>query len=352
VTDALTVAVASVAIGVSAAAAWLHWPRPPAMEAERWFKSILATLWRGRVEAEGGGADSWERAVIRFVPWHPAGRSPEVKVAAAAYGSGAPVEGERALVDALAALPPGQARWDYLYREDQRGVAARLADPRSLGPFYDPARTLGPGASWDELAGWAAGDPRFGEAIHRRCPARWALIGEAPVLDALARVLGPRAERVDLASRPLASVAPAAADRFVVIAAGPWAVDALKALYEGPELRDRLIALVAIGGRLRGPEVDDWMGAHFGHDPLDTERHRTTPYAAIQWFDPEVLPPGVTGAPLESMRFPEPGGSPGPSAIAAIDLGPLPVDPELPLDLVARAVVAWVACDALTRGSG
>jgi hypothetical protein len=291
--------------------------------------------------------------VIRFVPWHPAGRLPERKVAAD-VAPGAGVEGERALVELLAGLPAGRARWELIYEQAEAGIAARLADPRELGSAYDPAFRLGPEATWDALAAWGAGDPAFLEVIARRMPARWLLIGEDRVLVALAAVLGERA--LATAASAMKDAVPAHGDRMVVVAAGEGAMAALRVLADDPDLRDRMLCFVAVGGTLRGVPgtgagvaLDDWMGAHFGHDALDTEMHRSTPYAALQWFDKDTLPPGLPGVPLETMRFPEPAGQAGASAIAAIDLGVLPAVPDLPAEAVARALVAWVACDAASR---
>ena len=46
-TDPLSLSLAGTAAVVAIAAGWLAVPRPPSLDAERWFKVILATLMRG-----------------------------------------------------------------------------------------------------------------------------------------------------------------------------------------------------------------------------------------------------------------------------------------------------------------
>lgn len=378
-TDPLTLGVASAALALAAAGLWLHRPVAPDLDAERWFKVMLATLLRGEIEAAGGDVGAWERAVVRFVPYHPAGRLPERKVAAPSLALLGPtvIPGERALIDALAALPDAPSRWARMYDTDEAALGARLDDPADLGPAYDPARWLGPDGGWDALAAWGGGDGGFRAAVTRRLgPARWVLVSGAPsaapdVIGALAAELGDRAVAVPWRGAAPAEAATtlidvlrdasaAAEDRVVVVAAAEGAHVALRALAEAPPLRDRVVAVVAIGGVLRGrpgddgpygtAAVDDFMGHVFTHAALDTEARRTTPYVAVQWLDRRAEPPGAFGLPLEAMRFPAPGDVLAASAIEAVDIGPLPADPELPTRQVARALVAFVAGWVASRG--
>ncbi|MEM6925835.1 MAG: hypothetical protein AAF602_02815, partial [Myxococcota bacterium] len=91
----------------------------------------------------------------------------------------------------------------------------------------------------------------------------------------------------------------------------------------------------------------DWMQGNFRTKTLETDVVRLTPYFALQWLDRSVEEPGIVGLPLASMRFPEPEHDASAQTVEVVDLGPLPADDGLPLDLVARALVvcvsAWVA---------
>ncbi len=361
-TDPLTLLVAVVAIGTAAVAAWLHQPRPPELEAERWFKVWLATRLRGRVEAAGGDADAWTAEVLRFVPFHPAGRHPEGKVASPHTWRPADawLEGEESLVQRLAALSSPRERWTLLYDRDERGLEARLADPVTLGPAYDPGRILGPGHSWDAVATGG-----LTEALAARIGARWVLVDgrEASGPDLLA-ALGaqlPASVRVPWSDGDLDAtverthvllqgLVPSPADRLVVVGAGLGIQVVLRVLVRDPGLRDRVIAVVSVGGVLAGmPDeegalgqaaVKDWMARWFGHDTLDTDALVPTPYLSLQWWDPEVEPPGVAGLPLASARWPTPRAvADVPASIAPTELGLLPADPAIPLDAVAESLV-------------
>lgn len=369
-TDPLTLAVAALTLGLALVTGWLHLPRVPELDGERWFKLMLATLLRGSVEAKDGDVAAWERSVVRFVPYHPAGRWPERKIEDPVLAPGPSAPGERPLVEALAALPRGR-RWEHLYDTDPVGIEARLADPLDLGPAYDLARVVG--ADWDALAAWGAGDPAFGTALRRRLPLRWVLVrGSATPLDLVGALRDELEDAIEVpwdADRGLdAGVAavvaamkgatPDPADRLVLVGEAEGALLVLKALRGEPMLRDRVLGVVAVGGLLAGrpeegsfgePAVRDWMEAHFGHDALDTEMMRATPYASVLWLDRSADPPGIVGLPLALQRFPPPRGEPGASSVETVDLGPLPTDPELPLPLVARALWAWTVAWIATR---
>jgi hypothetical protein len=59
VTDPITLGAASLALGLAAVAGWLHLPRTPDLDAERWFKTMLATVLRGAIEGGGGDVEAW-----------------------------------------------------------------------------------------------------------------------------------------------------------------------------------------------------------------------------------------------------------------------------------------------------
>jgi hypothetical protein len=309
---ALTVAAALVAAGI----AWVQWPRPPALDGERWFKVTLATLLRGRVEAEGGDADQWERTVVRLVS------------------------------DAF------------------------LDDPDELGPVYDPQTYFGPGFGWDAVARDANADA-LRAALGRVLPARWILVegrsdrSTGPtVLPSLLAVL-PDALVVpfgDGAPEALDAIATAAApdtgDRLVLAGEEAGVARIMRVLHANAELRDKVAAVLSIGGVIGGRYDEDgpygraasaeWLSASFVQRELETDVVRLTPWLAVQWRDPDVQPPGLRGLPVEAQRFP----TPDPEGATAqtmevVDLGPLPVDPALDPALVARALVTvttlWVA---------
>lgn len=377
-TDPLSITLAVSAAVVAIAAGVLHWPRPPALDGERWFKVALATLLRGEVEARGGTVDEWEAAVLRFVPYHPAGRLPERKVVnpAAARLPGALLEGERALLDALARRSTPSERWRLMYDEDPAGVDARLDDPADLGPAYDPAAALPGGDGWEALAAWGRGDPGFLERLIRRFPARWVLVDgrEARrvgpgLLDALDGLLDDtvRVPWRDLPVRDAVSALLAdlraqlsSRDARLVLAAEEAGIAlVLRALAEAPDVRDQVHAVLSVGGVIGGrpgeegpfgeAEAADWLGAHFGQEALDTEVVRLTPYLAVQWLDRQAPVPGAGDLPLAAQRFPDPREDATVDTIEVVDLGPLPVDPELPREQVAKALVTVVTCWVLSR---
>ncbi|MBW1880538.1 MAG: hypothetical protein JRI25_03975 [Deltaproteobacteria bacterium] len=368
-TDPLTLTVAGAALGVAALACWYSLPNPPDLDGERWFKLILATLLRGQVERETGDAGDWEARVLRFVPYHPGGRLPEQKVSDPEHyrPPGLSVPGEVALVEALARIEDRAGRWKRMYDEDDAAIEARLQDPAEMGAAYDTARHLGPGGSWDDLADWGAGDAiAFREVLVRRLSARWVLVdgGEGPwppLLDALAGELGDLAVRV---SQPEGSPEEAASvlrdamedpleelsDRLVLVVTGPAIHLVLRALVDAPGLRDRLLAVVSVGGVVMGREgeLTDWMGRWFNAAAFDTEMNRVTPYLHLTWYDRETEPPGIPRLPIAATRFPQPEAG-ALSSIEVVDLGVLPADPELPLDQVARALWTLTTLWVYTR---
>jgi hypothetical protein len=367
-TDPVSLGLAALAAALAAGVTWVQLPRTPHLEGERWFKLTLATLLRGKVEQQRGEAADWEREVRELVPYHPAGRWPERKISnpvAHALPSAA-LPGEHALLEALAARSEPAARWAWLYDEDPAGLDARYSDPAELGPEYDWSE-LGQGASWDTLAAWGTGDTTFRTALLRAVPARYVLFEGRPdkragpsVLDAMVSELeaaGQPAVRVPWgqtaqASEQVRGVCPQLSDRAVLVAEEAAVIELLRVLQQDAELRDRVSAVVSVGGVIGGrtdepgpygeATCQDWLGAHFTQNELDTELVRLTPYMAVQWLDRRAWPPGVPGLPLAHSRFPEPRSDVPIDTIESVDLGPLPADRPVPVELVARALLAVV----------
>lgn len=366
-TEPVAVAVAVLAAILWATASWLNRPSAPDFDAERWFKVLLATVLRGEVEAAGGDAGAWEARVKAVVPYHPLCRDADRLLGNPSAGVpvGAPRPGERPLIDALAALPAGRARWARLFETDA-SLDALLEDPAELGPAYDPARAIGPGMDWEAVAAIGTGDRRLVEALTRRLAARWLLIDgpgvAASPIDALASALGAAATIVqwtpDDLGRTLAAHVPNASDRAVVVAVGdavPWL---MRALLAEPTLRDRTLAVLSIGGVVRGwpgrPGVTgeasqtEWLEGKFRPDVLDTERARATPWIAMQWADPDAEAPSAAGLPVASQRFPVVADVAAVSAIDVVDLGVLPS--TAPPGPVSAALITITGLLALTAG--
>lgn len=364
--DPVSLVLAALAGVVALAIGWLQFPRPPALDGERWFKVALATTLRGALEPRG--VEVWEEAVIRQIPYHPAGRFPERKLSnpVAAALPGAALPGEIALLEALARRSDPEERLRYLYEEDVEGVDARLTDPVDLGEDY-AFGAFGPEGTWESLAAAGAGDERFVAAARRSVAARWVLVEGRlerrvgpPVLDALARLL-PDATRIPFGaelSAILEPLLPQVSDRVVLVAEEAAVTDVLHLLVEDLGLREHVLAVVSLGGVIGGrtdedgpygeAKCQDWLGAHFRQTELDTDVVRLTPYFALQWLTHGVWPPGVPGLPLQASRFPEPDATDAPViTVEAVDLGLLPTDRDLPADAVARALIAvvcgWVA---------
>lgn len=351
--DAGPLAVSGLAVLVAGVASVLHWPRAPSLDAERWFKLMLATLLRGEVEQRGGSAADWAERVIAFVPYHPAGREPERKVGhpATAELPGAALAGERALLEALAKRPTHAARWAYLYDEDEAGLASRLDDPEDLGAAYEPATALGPGASWDALAAVGAGDHGLLDAALSKLGAVWVTLsaprdGVPDVLTAL-HALVPGALAFAANDDALgASLAAIEASSLVLVTEGDGAQPVIAALGASPPLRDRVAAVVLVGPVVGGtPARDDWFTAHFAHAALDTELVRLTPYFGVAWLDRGDASLGGAGVALHHQRLPEPAGRGlSDDFVQSVDLGVLPLRDDLPVGQVARALALFVAC--------
>ena len=358
---------------VAVLAAWFHVPRVPELDAERWFKVILATMLRGRAEQENAGADDWADRVLREVPYHPAGRFPERKVTAPEtwVPVGAYLEGEQALIERLRGLPDPIARWRCMYLEDEPGLNARLSDPSDLGPAYSFDAMLGGVDGWAAIARAGADDVSSLRKLVERMSAVWVLVEgrgdrEAPSLlaslaehiGAPVRVIAHDEGQQDLPSSLLDSLQDEAA--VIVVGEDLGALRALKSLAERPALRDRVEAVVAISAPFGGvaghaqfetSAVEDWMGAWFGHDTLDTDRVWPTPYLSMQWVDVSAQRPGLPSLPIQEARFPAPR-SGALQMLEVLDLGPLMVGAHPPVALIAASLLAVTSGFVLTRRAG
>lgn len=362
-------------------AAWLQLPRNPELDGERWFKVVLATLLLGEVEAEEGSEALWTERVLRWVPYHPAGRLPERKVVQPLFDPpGKRLPGEQALQEKLAALKTLEERWSWLYDQDEAGVHARLDDPFELGEAYDPARILGSKLGWDALTRWGAGNRELAEVLARRTDARWialegpeaSLVGPS-LLDALEAELpaihrlrwddlggaGGLDRRVEATDAAIRALPEGADERLIFVVEGDAATVLLRVLKDDAPLRDVTFAVLSLGGNVRGRpaetgpfgarDAEDWLERWFTLDHFDTELVRLTPYLSVQWLDRSASVPGSGGLPLEAQRFPEPKIVKVERTIEAVDLGPLYPREDLPLQQVARALVAVTSLWVLTR---
>jgi len=368
-------------------------PRPPALDGSRWMSLWMATLLRGSVERDDGSPEDWAAAVARFVPWHPAGRLPERKIVSPQDPPPSPaLDGELALQQALAELPDAASRWARLYDQDTEALAARLTDPQTVGEAYDPATWFGAELGWEAVA--QGPDGPLGQAVPRLSEATWVIVGERlhpdlpPVEAALLALLGehgvqfdpsapapepPQAQalRDDIETRrdpaltqatldllgTVRELAPEHGDHLVLVGVGEGMQIVLEALRASAVLRDQVLAVLSLGGIIGGLDdrddawsweaCTDWLQEHFRHDALDLEAAHRTPFLAVQFLDRAHDPPGAAGLPLERARFPEPAaGKVRRESLETVDLGVIPVDPELPVDLVALAlwgtVTGWI----------
>ncbi len=365
--DPLSLGIAVGAAGAAVAIGYLQWPRPPDLDGERWFKTMLATLLRGELDASERTFEDWEVAVKAWVPYHPAGRFPERKVLnpLAARLPGALLEGERALLEGLTKLQTVPERWARMYDEDEAALASRLDDPLELGPDYDPTERLGAGAGWEELAAWGAGEGGFGERLSSRLEASWFLVegrGGFTVIPELAKLLGDRAIRVPGGDEDLAKTIEDRLERVeargILVGEEAGIVGILNALRDRADLRDKILAVVSVGGIIGGLEGEDgplgivaredWMQAWFSHQHLDTEVVRITSYLSLQWLDRQHMPPGARGLSIAASRFPEPKEE-RTETVEVVDLGVLPAADDLPMAQVARALWAVTTCWVLSR---
>jgi hypothetical protein len=171
---------------------------------------------------------------------------------------------------------------------------------------------------------------------------------------------------VGVAGAELAARTGESGRRWILLATGEGLPVALRAIHADMALRDRVVAVVSVGGAALGEparadlageaSARDWMQQHFRHEALDVEVVRPIPYLSLGWLDPREEPPGAAGLPLVHARFPEPGfvGSgtlfhpKEPEVVRVMDLGALDLD--LPGEAVGRAVRAVAVIAAVAMG--
>ena len=319
--EPLTVFVALATLGLALFVARLHVSGHGEQRAGFWFRLMLATALRGRVEKDGGDAETWKEKVLRFV---------------------APLK--KATTDASVAEPE------------------LLADPLNAGEGYDPSRFFGQDCGWNAVAeiGCSA-KPAFLAAVGRRWPVNWLFVDswvdreEPAFLSALqATVPGPvsklrltdevREERVQHLMDACREALKTNTNQLVIVAADEAVFVALQALVQTVDVRDRLAAFVGIGAVLQGDSeqsgefgqasMQDWMETWFCHERLDTEADRWIPYLSLHWQH-------------RGDEFPDPGE--GHKVIDVLNLGALPATADLPLELFARTLVAFMGCWVLSR---
>lgn len=403
-TSAPVLIVTCLALLCGALAAWLVVPHPPALDGEAWFKGVLVARLRGR-DAED---------IARWVHWHPLGRWAERKLVHPEVSTlpAVPLPGEEALIARLATLPDPAARWRTL-RQD--GASATLALPDTLPDDCAPGRWAGRHAA-DVADRWArVRDDGLAAHVESRLHATWVLVddplpgapdigaalaGWADVVPLATVTAAPAVEQAWRSASALAvpaapgwvwgavdeqlrawghvaadAVADAVAEalalrlpddaperRLIVAVTGRAAPVVLRALYARVDVRDRVIAVVSVGGAIGGGPATtgplspaacaDWLEANFHHDTMDVEILRRIPYVALQWIHPDSLRgrPGAAGVDVAAGRFPEPTyDGRAFRCVEPVDLGVLPVEPDLPLADVAGALRTTVGLWVMSR---
>ena len=328
------------ALGLAGWAAMKSVPRPPARDWSRLFHVTLSTVIRGRIETADGSAEDWERAVLGTVLYNPAARRPE-QLVAQPDPSTIPtpaLDGERALVERLAALSDADERWRFLFHQDHRVLDALFDDPASLGPAHDPASNLAPDVDWDDLAAWSSA---LQAALLRRLDGvTLVTLGDDALAEGLKSAL-PEGRVVSLAveaaadAEALRAIPEVAHERLLLLARGAAAAHVLTVLADHGDLVDRLAGVVSIGGELDGPEVRE----AFTHERLEPEVLRAIPYFALTVVDPSE----PLGRSWSAQRLPEPPLPPsGRIGLERIQLGAIS-SPGLDADALARALLHVVA---------
>ena len=328
------------AAGLAAWAAWLTVPRPPALDWQRLFKITLSTTLYGEVVAQGGTKSDWEAAVARLVPYHPAARDVAAKLSEPGVGDiEAPaLPGERALVESLAALTDPAERYVKMFADNDMTRDALMSDPASLGAAFDPAGAIGVGADWEAIAAW-------GEPVQAGLTRKFSHVVVAGVQTELAGVM---AEQIgcrglllseDGLIEALDAALQSASDRLVFVAEGAGIAIILQAMHGHPGLRDRVCAVISLGGDIQQSDAQKtWMAEHFTQQGMDTELNRSTPYISAARVDPAA----PLAADWDGQRWPEP--EPDRTnrrPIQPIDLGPLPAE-WLETERVGLARALWV----------
>jgi hypothetical protein len=349
--DALT-GLELAAAGLALWAAIQTLPRPPRRDWERLFKVALATqLWEV-AQAEGGDEGAitarWDALLRAQVPFHPAGRAPVAKLfAPSVAGIEAPaLDGERALVEALARLADPPARWQRMYVEDLAAADALTSHPEALGPACDPANALGPACGWEAISRW---DPAVPAALAARTGHLQLVLCGAPALAAAIRAAAPGLRIADdhALDASLLDLCPAPADRLVLILGHAPMGGLLRALAEAPGLRDRVLVIVGVGApRSGGPDDDAFFSSGWTHEAMAPELQRTTAIYSVWDVDPDSPAAAWEAQLLPPPRL-EPGAAP---TLELLPLGPLPLGRVAPAQL-ARALLTTLAVRLLGPGA-
>lgn len=345
-TDPVTMGLAALATSVALVNLLLSMPRPPDLDAERWFKVILVNLLVGEFDdsqADKASFDAWVNAVKQRVPFHPDARHPE-RVIVPAHDL---TPEEKGVVERLEAYTERSDRWRDLFEVDERGLGARLDDPAvQLGATYDPQHWTRV-TTWRDVQATGAGDTKLLDTLAQQNDCIWVLVdapSEGPdVIGALADVVSDPirvpADREGLLAELFAHDLHRRVDYSVVfVAAGEGIQAVLEALHTQRGLRDTTAMVLALD-----PEFDDaWMVEHFTHHEMDAERDHLAPYVALQWLDRnQGTPVGAFGRGLASARFPEvPTETMTREVVQPLELGVMPHDSD-PL-FVARGLAVFV----------
>ena len=331
-------------------AAWLTVPRPPERDLERIFKVCLSTLLWAEAEAQGGGEaavlERWDASLRALVPFHPAGRDPIAKLFSPSVADiAAPaLDGERALVEALIALPSPAQRWQRMFVEDRAAADALTAHPDGLGAAGDPRAALGPDGGWEQVAAWG---PSVQKSVQQRLShVLFAVFGSPALAEALrAAAPGLRVHEAPLAEASLLALTQAPADRLVFLWAGAPLVQLLRALAEAPALIDRCLGLVQLGAPLTvDPSDEAWLAERWRHASFEPELQRSIPLLMLTDAGPDS-PRDRWAAQLVPEPVLEAGAQP---AIERISLGAAPLD-ALPPRLLARALLVTLALRLLAH---
>jgi len=311
-------------------AGWLTLPRSAALDWERLFKLALVTGLRGPIEAREGTPEEWIRAGRERVWYHPASRGLLQKLRSPeSYDIPVPaLAGERALLEKLAAVEGG-ARLKTLFEGGDDELL--YDDPTTLGPEWDLAKILGPGAGWDDLAAWK---PTVPEVLVRRAEHHtWAVLGDAALFEALAEVLGDRVKAIESLDE-LAPLVPKMSDRLVLVARGDTGL--FPHLHKHVPLRDQVAAVVGI-------DLDNdpaWLAEHFDNEAFDTELNRITPYFHVAFLEGEPDLEAFERSLLQIPAVPDTLRV----VVEPIDLGVLPGPAaDCPPDLLARSLLIVVS---------
>jgi len=311
------------AAGLAAWAAWLSVPRPPALDWQRLFKTTLSMGLYGEVLAEEKGREDWEAVVAALVPYHPAARGEPglLRQPEPALIPAPALPGERALVESLVSLPGPSERFVRMFSDNEQTRDALLSDPDTLGAAFDPVSAIGVGATWDAISTW--GEPVRAGLLRKH--AHLVVVGvQTDLAAAMAEQSGVRGIRLEADGlvSALDTAMTAAADRIVFVAEGDGIPVILKAMHAHPGLRDRVLAVISLGGDVCASEEQQvWMSEHFTQPAMDTELNRATPYLSVVLVDPAA----PLSADWEGQRWPEPKPDrTGRTPIQPIDLGPLP----------------------------